>query len=151
MFTAYQQFTSNMSLRNALQDLARDSSSSSSSSSSSTRSTGRSDSCSSATRLPPAPAYQLMCSEPTQQEESSLSTSSREFLEQTLECEHGCDEVPPPYMLLCNGDKKPQYSERQSTATVDANVTRMDGALCLRCNARKAKAWYMRQKERSGR
>jgi hypothetical protein len=54
-------------------------------------------------------------------------------------------------MPLCNGDKKPHYSERQSTPTLDANVTRMDGALCLRCNARKAKAWYMRQKERSGR
>ncbi|OAL18039.1 hypothetical protein AYO22_11055 [Fonsecaea multimorphosa] len=73
------------------------------------------------------------------------SASCRNFLEDTLDSDFDSEEAPPPYMKLSNGDTKPEYSRADPAKTIDANLSRMDGALCLRCNARKAKAWYLRQ------
>ncbi|OAP57127.1 hypothetical protein AYL99_07864 [Fonsecaea erecta] len=67
------------------------------------------------------------------------------LLEDTHDSDLDSEEAPPPYMKLSNGDRKPEYSRYDPAQTTDANLSRMDGALCLRCNARKAKAWYLRQ------
>lgn len=159
MFTAYQQFTLNTSPRPAPQSRSQ-SYYTSSRSASLHPSTARCSSLSSTTKM--SSSRSLSSSLPTsmpvrQVSPSSTSTRSSSFVEETLGCESGDQDAPPPYMLLCDGQPKPKYSEREpaqrasqlTASAVGATVTRMDGALCLRCNARKAKAWYLRQKERS--
>ncbi|KIW86624.1 uncharacterized protein Z519_12749 [Cladophialophora bantiana CBS 173.52] len=136
-----------MSLRKAVKDLRRGTSSSGRTPPSNPESS-RSSSCVPATTtedVGTCPAYHPITSSHIQ---PSDPNSSQSFFEDT-HSDFDSEEAPPPYMLLSNGDRKPEYSRSDPAKTTDANISRMDGALCLRCNARKAKAWYLRQAART--
>lgn len=71
-----------------------------------------------------------------------------------VHCSSDNVEIPPPYMALLNGEKKPEYSSRDPTMSQphpQLDLSRFDGALCLRCNVRRAKAWYLRTQQLSPR
>ncbi|KAH0829266.1 hypothetical protein FOPE_10849 [Fonsecaea pedrosoi] len=129
-----------MSLRNTVKDLRRSLPSHTASSPSSYLETEIIE------HLRACPAYEAPTSSHIQ---PMNSDSSRSFVECTLDSELASGDAPPPYMKLSNGNRKPEYSISDPARTADAKRSRSDGALCLRCNARKAKAWYLRQTART--
>ncbi|KIW22565.1 uncharacterized protein PV07_10851 [Cladophialophora immunda] len=148
MFTAYHNFTLSMSLRNTIKELRRGTSTNNPAPSSNTQ-ISQSRSCPQTTTgeyFDACPAYHYPTSSPRQH---VTSDPLRSLLEDALDPYFDSEDAPPPYMQLSNGDRKPEYSRSDPALTSDSNLSRMDGALCLRCNARKAKAWYLRQTART--
>jgi hypothetical protein len=109
--------------------------------------------------------HAIFCSQQFSDEHESLTntnTNSRAYLEEILEsadleCHSDGAESPPQYTALDNGNKKPRYSRRDRTRTPSQTAPTPDAAsalahpsdrtLCLRCNARRLKAWYLRKQQ----